>query len=60
MSEKTSSVDVKEGDNQPPKTAKQLEKEAIKKAKLEKLQQKLEKKASTAAVPAKEKQEVIF
>lgn len=45
------------GDVAPPKTAKQLEKEAKKQAKLDKLKQKLEKQQNTA--PKKENTEVI-
>lgn len=44
-------------DGEPPKTAKQLEKEAKKAAKLAKLQEKLDKKASIPA-STKEKPEV--
>lgn len=40
-------VPTQNGDVEPPKTAKQLEKEAKKQAKLDKLKQKLEKKSAT-------------
>lgn len=58
--EKPSTAEAPTGDGEPPKTAKQLEKEAKKAEKLAKLQAKLDKKA--AAAPAagekKEKPEV--
>lgn len=46
MSEPTPATDVQNGEAAPPKTAKQLEKEAKKAAKLAKLQEKLEKKST--------------
>lgn len=45
MSDAVPTTDVQNGDG-PPKTAKQLEKEAKKAAKLAKLQEKLEKKSA--------------
>lgn len=60
MSDETKSNGVEiAGEGEPPKTAKQLEKEAKKAAKLAKLQEKLDKKA-TAPVSTKEKPEVSF
>lgn len=53
MSDPVPTTDVQNGDSAPPKTAKQLEKEAKKAAKLAKLQEKLEKK-SAAPDTAKE------
>ncbi|KAL5288496.1 VARS family protein [Megaselia abdita] len=52
---KTNGVEIAGEGGEPPKTAKQLEKEAKKAAKLAKLQEKLDKKAS-APVTTKEKQ----
>lgn len=49
-------VIVENGDAAPPKSAKQLAKEAAKQAKLDKLKQKLEKQQNTA--PKKDKEEV--
>lgn len=49
-------VPVENGDAAPPKSAKQLAKEAAKQAKLDKLKQKLEKQQYAA--PKKEKEEV--
>lgn len=51
MADETTAV-LQNGDLGPPKTAKQLEKEAKKQAKLDKLKQKLEKQQSAA--PKKE------
>lgn len=56
MSEEQKIV-TENGDGGPPKTAKQLEKEAKKQAKLDKLKQKLEKKATQA--PAEGKKEEV-
>lgn len=58
--EQPTSTDSPAGDGGPPKTAKQLEKEAKKAEKLAKLQAKLDKKASAApaAGEKKEKAEV--
>lgn len=53
---KTNGVEIP-GEGEPPKSAKQLEKEAKKAAKLAKLQEKLDKKASTP-LTTKEKPEV--
>lgn len=47
---------VENGDATPPKSAKQLAKEASKQAKLDKLKQKLEKQQNAA--PKKDKEEV--
>ena len=47
MSDETEKV-IENGAGEPPKTAKQLEKEAKKQAKLDKLKQKLEKKQNSA------------
>lgn len=55
MADETNVV-VENGDGAPPKTAKQLAKEAAKQAKLDKLKQKLEKQQNTA--PKKDKEEV--
>lgn len=54
------SNNVTEGEGAPQKTAKQLQKEKEKLAKLEKFKQKQEKKLSTAAKSATEKTEVDF
>lgn len=54
---KTNGVETPVEGEEPPKTAKQLEKEAKKAAKLAKLQEKLDKKAA-APVSKKEKPEV--
>lgn len=56
MSEEVKVV-TENGDVEPPKTAKQLEKEAKKQAKLDKLKQKLEKKQTTAPKKDNEKKE---
>lgn len=56
-------VDEPSGDNAPPKTAKQLEKEAKKLAKLEKFKQKQDKRETPAAgsnAKPKEKNEVKY
>lgn len=53
--------DIKEnGATEPPKTAKQLEKEAKKQAKLDKLKQKLEKQSTKAPPLKKDSVEVIL
>lgn len=51
MSDTTPATDVQNGEAAPPKTAKQLEKEAKKAAKLAKLQEKLDKKSTVAEQP---------
>lgn len=51
MSDTAPATDVQNGDAAPPKTAKQLEKEAKKAAKLAKLQEKLEKQSAVAEQP---------
>ncbi|KAL3276232.1 hypothetical protein HHI36_020948 [Cryptolaemus montrouzieri] len=56
MSEETKTI-TENGDVAPPKTAKQLEKEAKKQAKLDKLKQKLEKQQSAAPKKDTEKKE---
>lgn len=55
MADETTAV-VENGDVAPPKSAKQLAKEAAKQAKLDKLKQKLEKQQNTG--PKKDKEEV--
>lgn len=55
MADKVENI-TQNGDVAPPKSAKQLAKEAAKQAKLDKLKQKLEKQQATA--PKKEKDEV--
>lgn len=57
MSEDTPVNGAETATGEPPKTAKQLEKEAIKAAKLAKLAEKNKKKAETPAAP-KEKAQV--
>lgn len=57
MSDESKTNGVEISGEEPPKTAKQLEKEAKKAAKLAKLAQKMDKKA-TAPVSTKEKPEV--
>lgn len=54
------SNNVIEGEGPPQKTAKQLQKEKEKQAKLEKFKQKQEKKLSTAAKNSIEKAEVCL
>ncbi|RZB40421.1 tRNA-synt 1 domain containing protein [Asbolus verrucosus] len=56
MADETKAV-VENGEVAPPKTAKQLEKEAKKQAKLDKLKQKLEKQQNTAPKKENEKKE---
>lgn len=51
MSDTVPTTDAQNGDSEPPKTAKQLEKEAKKAAKLAKLQEKLEKKSTAPETP---------
>lgn len=46
MADEVVQIPSQNGDIEPPKTAKQLEKEAKKQAKLDKLKQKLEKKSA--------------
>lgn len=54
--EQPNSADSPAGDGGPPKTAKQLEKEAKKAEKLAKLQAKLDKKASAAPAAGEKKE----
>lgn len=59
MSDDSKTANGVEIAGEPPKTAKQLEKEAKKAAKLAKLQEKLDKKAATP-VTTKEKPDVSY
>lgn len=57
MADETIAI-VENGDSAPPKSAKQLAKEAAKQAKLDKLKQKLDKQQNTA--PKKDKEDVCI
>lgn len=59
MDDETKTI-IENGDSVPPKSAKQLAKEAAKQAKLDKLKQKLDKQQNTASKKDREEVNIMF